>query len=161
MKPDPLDGVRTMVEAYRPPNAELRGPDRRQRSSIQAVLVGGIVVDIIGTFAVLFVLMLAWTIVGLALGVDPGDLSDSRWSVVMSYAVGSFMTLTGGYVAARWARRRPVAHGLAAGVLSFVVGIPFYFLPGALEPLWLVGAGTALHLPLAATGGYLASRSAS
>ncbi|MCP5056181.1 MAG: hypothetical protein GY937_05570 [bacterium] len=153
-----MSGARKLVEAYRPPNAELRGPDLQPRSSFLAVLVGGLGVDFIGTFIIVFVVALVWEIVGLTSGEDPGAYAGSLWFLAMSYAVGSFMTLAGGYVAARWARRRPVAHGLGAGMLSLVVGVPFFFLPGALEPLWLVAGGTALHLPLAATGGYLAAR---
>jgi hypothetical protein len=150
-----------MQPEYLPPSATLTEPVSKPRSSVVAVLLGGLVVDFLGTLAAA---ILAAVIVSAAIVSGGGGDAEvtaglgSLAFLVAITAIGEILVAAGGYVAARWARRRPVAHGVAAGTLSLVLGLPFLLLPGATEPLWLVVVGLIVHVPLAALGGHLAGR---
>lgn len=151
-----------MHEAYRPPEAQLEDPPARPRSSVAAVLLGGLVVDFLGSMVAIVVMTMAMGIFAATSGaVDEERIAamlDSTAFLITGSILGGAMAFAGGHVAARWARRRPVAHGVGAGLLSLGVSLPLFALPGALEPLWLTVAGLVLHLPLAGLGGYTAGR---
>ena len=140
------------------PSAELRDPKAGPRSSIVAVLLGGLGVDFIGTRAVGIVMGIVGAVVISATGGDTEAWRESALYVALSHLLDAAMTLAGGFVAATWARNRPLLHSLAAGGLS--LALVFVLGTGRPDPLWLAILGLVLHLPLAASGGYLASRPA-
>jgi peptidoglycan/LPS O-acetylase OafA/YrhL len=77
-----------------------------------------------------------------------------------SIVFGMVFALLGGYVAARVARRRPLAHGLAVGcvlALGAVVSLIGTYGKGA---VWSQVAALALMAPCAVIGGWLRSRQA-
>jgi len=151
-----------MQVEYRPPDAQLAEPVRfGTRSSVAAVLLGGLGVDFLGTLVASLLMAIAWGTVVTLRGGDAGQVEASLNSIAFlasASGVGGLLSLAGGYVAANWARRRSTTHGVAAGVLSLVLSLPFFLVPGATVPLWLTVAGLVLHLPLAASGGYIAGR---
>ncbi len=153
-----------MQENYGPSSAPLVGAGARPpRSSLMAVLVGGLLVDVLGS--ILLVAVLASVLIALALGAGGIDaeietVSKSTAFTVIAAGGGALLVVAGGYTAAWWARRRPVVHALGAGGLSLVVsGIGFWLQRGEATSFWVDVASLVLHLPLAALGGYLYGRS--
>jgi hypothetical protein len=151
-----------MQDPYRSPRARLDPLDRRSpRSSLVAVLLGGFLVDFVGTIVVSVILAVG---LGTALAAQGhAEPEVVRWldSSVYLYVVsgvGLLMTIAGGYVAGRWARAREVLHGALAGALSLVLGIPFLLLPDATNPLWLDFLLVTIQVPAATFGGWLARR---
>jgi len=151
-----------MHDEFRPPSAKLTEPGARPtRSSVAAVLLGGFVVDFFGTFLLAAVSGFVWG-VGVALrGGGPDEaraaLSSSEFRLVQN-VLGTCLTFAGGYVAARYAGRRPIAHGIGAGLVSLALVLGLLALSPASERSWLAIAALAIHLPLAAAGGWLAAR---
>jgi len=150
----------TMQNDYEAPRADLDANGNPEpRSTIVAAVIGGLVVDFLGT------MILAVTAGILMLGsaiADPSAaevLAEPRYAVPLT-VIGSAMTLAGGYVAAKWARARSLRSSLAAGTLSLLAGSVFWFEPGAWEPVWLTVPALVLHLPMAALGGRLAQKHA-
>ena len=76
--------------------------------------------------------------------------------LVPSYVVGFLLTVLGGYVAARWAGYRFVAHAAASGAISLALGLPFILLASTFE--WHIVIGCIVQVPLAMAGGWLAKR---
>jgi len=75
-----------------------------------------------------------------------------------SIAFGMGFALLGGYVAARLAQRRPLAHGFAvAAVLALGAGISLLSTIGH-GAVWSQVAALVLMAPCAALGGWLRSR---
>lgn len=75
-----------------------------------------------------------------------------------SIAVGMIFALLGGYVAARLARRRPFAHGVAvAAVLALGAAISLLNTLGK-GAIWSQVAALVLMTPCAVLGGWLRSR---
>jgi NhaP-type Na+/H+ and K+/H+ antiporter len=78
--------------------------------------------------------------------------------MVGSIVYGAVFALVGGYVAARLARRRPLAHGLAvAVVLALGAAISLLSTVGK-GAIWSQVAALAIMAPCAALGGWLRSR---
>lgn len=158
-----------MEEPYRPPESRLVEPESGQpspRSTLAAVLVGGLGVDFLGSLVVSIPIVLVWAGIVANRGGTAEDLEAEFQSVgfVLSLsAAGASMALAGGYVAARWARRRPVFHGVAAGTLSLAMSLPFLLFPSEQPGGFATGVlvlNYLLHVPLAAAGGHLAGRRA-
>lgn len=153
-----------VLEPYRAPQAELREPQAtRRRSSIAAVLLGGLVVDVIGGTLLQMIALLAWAAGRTALGGSADEIAAAMTGsglLAAATLLGAAMALAGGYVAARWAGRRPIAHALGAGLVGLVVGSSSLLIPAPEVPAWLVAASFAIHLPTAAAGGGLAARRA-
>jgi len=73
--------------------------------------------------------------------------------VLLAWTLGP---LVGGYIAARWAPRSPLAHALAIGaVFTLADAFNLYQYP---SPLWMVAYGLAAPLPAAWLGAQLALR---
>jgi hypothetical protein len=144
-----------MQPEFLPPSATLTEPRLKPRSSVVAVLLGGLGVNVLGAIAIVaFVSALANRSGNREL---PAALQ-SRAFLITTMAITGLRAIAAGYVAARWARRRPVAHGLAAGTLSLVLSLLLYLVPGASDRMWVMAATLIAQLPLAALGGYLAGR---
>ena len=153
------------MDPYRPPAAVLTEPSpagRAKRFRILPVLVGGFVVDFLGTNVASVGLGIAMGRIAIGLSSNSSyvlveDPSLLLWS---SVAVGSLFTFLGGYVAARWAGFRFLLHGAATGALSLTLSLPFVFGANETTPAWLLYGGPAITIPLAILGGWIASRRA-
>lgn len=149
-----------MAQNYETSNGSLAAEP--PRSSLIAVLLGGLVVDVLGS--ILLVAMLASVLIAMALGAGGIDaqietVTKSTAFTVSAAGGGALLVVAGGYTAAWWARRRPIAHALAAGCLSLIVsGLGFWLQRSDASTLWVDVASLVLHLPLAALGGYLYGR---
>ena len=153
-------GCNAMRPEYLPPRATLIERTPPPRSSVVAVLLGGLVVNGLGTI----VAALVMTAVGSAGILHPLALGLGTIAIIESLAIA------GGYVAARRARRHPIAHGVATGALALVILILLATMlrqPQPSEPgssdgvvgLWLILLLT-VQIPLAALGGRIAGRRA-
>ena len=153
-----------MQDPYRSPSARLDPVDERSpRSSLVAVLLGGFLVDFVGTIAMTVILAVGLGTVLAARGYGESDVVrwlDSAVYLYVASGLGLLMTIAGGYVAGRWARAREVWHGALAGALSLVLAIPFFLLPDATSPLWLDFLLVTIQVPAATCGGVLARRRA-
>jgi hypothetical protein len=124
------------------------------------VLLGGLVVDAIGS--VLFVGVLASVLFAISSGGGVGieAVAKSRTFTVAAALGGSLLVVAGGYTAAWWARRRPIALALCAGIVSLLAALPgFWIQRNDAGLFWTNVATLVLHLPLAVLGGYLWARS--
>ncbi|HEU4428612.1 MAG TPA: hypothetical protein VFT98_07650 [Myxococcota bacterium] len=150
------------MNPYEPPATALPepAPAASKRFRFVPVLVGGALIDFLGTNVVGFILASVVAAVLLAQGVSGGevekDLTTNPLLLAASYGLGAGLTLLGGYVAARWAGLRFVLHGAAAGALSLALGLPFLFMATPWD--WFVYVGLTIQVPLAAAGGWLAAR---
>ena len=151
-----------MQDPYRSPSARLDPFDvRAPRSSVVAVLLGGLLVDFVGTIVVAVIFARTLGTVMAAMGYTEPEVVrwlDSAFYLYVASAFGLLMTIAGGYVAGRWARTREVWHGALAGGLSLVLGIPFFLLPESTDPLWLNLLLLTIQIPAAMFGGSLARR---
>ncbi len=144
-----------MQPEFLPPSSALTEPRLKPRSSIVAVLLGAVVVDSLG--GGLTTILLTGTLITMSGGRQEEILSVLRslGFRVAGVAIGAIFAVAGGYAAARWARRRPVAHAVATGIVSLLIGLPFAFRASVLE-WWLLNV--IVQVPLAALGGYFAGR---
>ncbi len=81
-------------------------------------------------------------------------INDSLGLLVSTFAVGLGFTAIGGYVAAAVAKKRPIAHAAAVGVLSLITSLSLSLVGPSDGPLWLQVAGYALTIPAAMFGGW-------
>ncbi len=150
-----------MQEKYGPSSAPLLGAGARPpRSSLVAVLLGGLVVDVLGS--ILLVAVTSSVLIAVALGGGGLDAQIEKVAksipfIAIAAGGGALLVIAGGYTAAWWARRHPVVHALGAGSLSLVVS-GFVFWLQASDTFWVDVASLALHLPLAVLGGWLYAR---
>ena len=139
---------------YAPPDATLGGAADPRASAppsigrqILGVLVGGIGVDLIlGLTVSAFVTVL----VAIAFGENETVLIGTATVVGLSFSI------LGGYIAAYIAPWRPVLMGALSGLVSALCSLPIVLLTetAPIGPFDI--AGTVVHFPLAAWGGYLA-----
>lgn len=128
-----------------------------------AVLVGA-VVDNVATWAFLF---LYATVMAVQIG-DAGFEHDLERALrtlphqLTLYVVGGAMSVLGGLVAGTIAGRNELLHGLAAGVLSSIVGKmladPSSAAPASGAEVWMAALATPLTIASAGLGGFLAAR---
>ena len=151
-----------MHEQYRPASAPLRETSPpRPRSSVVAVVLGGLVVDLMGTLLLEALITLGFAVYLAANGRTPEGIAEAARLpafVLSLQTMGALLSVLGGYVAARWARRRPLMHALGAGLLSMGIALPLTLLgtdptPAATQVLLYTA-----HLPLVVVGGYLHAR---
>ena len=93
--------------------------------------------------------------------------TDSLRFQLAALVVGSSATCAGAYVGARHARTRPLAHGIAVGVVALALSFARFLantfagpeLGEAVHPLWWELVAWSLALAAGAVGGGLASAS--
>jgi len=122
--------------------------------SIGAVLAGVLVV---------IVLSLGTDVVLHATGIYPPwfqPMADALWVLALAYRI--VYGIVGGYLAARLAPNRPMAHALALGVVGFalsIVGVAANWNKGPeYGPRWFSLALIATALPCAWIGGVIGLR---
>jgi hypothetical protein len=114
----------------------------RPLRSVLAVLAG---------FAVMFVLVIVCTLLSLALmHLKTGHPTPGYLVINVVYSLAA--AVAGGWVAARVAGYRPLAHGVALALLMFVQGGLFLLHPAASQP-FLYQVFLVIFPPLAAIGG--------
>lgn len=155
------------MDAYRPPEAALtepEAPEPPRRFRLLPVLVGGFVIDYLGTSVFSLIVMVPFAVVAVRSGTPIEQLSQTvlgsplfLWPTTV---VSLGFTVLGGYVAGRWAGNRFKLHGAAAGSISFFLSLPFAFPDdgGGPLPAWLIHGGLLVQIPLAALGGWIAER---
>jgi hypothetical protein len=109
-------------------------------------------------------ILLSVSMVSLVLGPDvafDADASDidalmsNRTFLLWSLVLGTFSTVVGGFIAARFAAGLPYYHALVFGI----VGLVFNLLTSDGLPVWYKMTGYLVLIPAALTGAYLAKRS--
>lgn len=68
-------------------------------------------------------------------------------------ALGLALTVIGAYVAAHLAKKEPLLHAFAVGVISTGIGFVFVFSAPEGAPFWAEAAGLILTIPAAFLGG--------
>ena len=90
---------------------------------------------------------------------SPGALSSNQWVRMLTFAYGLTCVAAGGYVAARIARRSPIKHAVAMGILQAGLTIAAMLSPEANHASrmqWITI--TILSIPAALAGGFLYKR---
>jgi MFS family permease len=87
---------------------------------------------------------------------SPAALSSNRWVRVLTFAYGLTCVAAGGYVAARIARRLPIKHAAAMGILQAGLTIAAMLSPEASHASRMQWIAIAiLSIPAATAGGFL------
>jgi hypothetical protein len=90
---------------------------------------------------------------------DPAALTTNPWVRTFTFAYGFMCVASGGYIAARIARRLPVIHAAAMGIVQAGLTIAAMLSPEgshASRSQWIIIA--VLSIPAALAGGYLCRR---
>ena len=155
------------MDAYRPPDAALadpEGPVPSGRFRWRPVLLGGFVVDYLGSILAGVVLGVGFTLFEVARGAAPNEaaqqLQNAPGFLWLIRGIGVSLTFLGGYVAARRAGTRFLLHACAAGAIPLVlVAVRRLLLPSvASAPMWITSLSYVVQVPVAAAGGWLAAR---
>lgn len=158
------------MDPYQPPATPLPEPPRAAPAGFRflPVFVGGFLIDYLGSNLVGVGSGIVAVAVAVAGGASPEDATRDAGKLLLSpaflwpgMALGSLLTLLGGYVAARWAGNQFLAHAGAAGSISLALGsLPHLLGVMAPQAAWVLYLGFAIQIPLALAGGWLAARRA-
>jgi hypothetical protein len=120
----------------------------------------GAVVDIAGSLVMSTIIGIAAIMGMLTRGDSPetivAELPGSFILAVCAGAGGLLMSLAGGYVAATIARQSQLRHATWTGIASAVLNLAMLAIIGDSGPAWLVALTTAIIVPCAMLGGWLA-----
>ena len=128
-------------------------------------IVIGVVIDYVATYAAMF----AWIILFVSRRLsEQGKLSEeavqnfliSTEGLLIGFAIGTFCTVLGGYVAARQAKELEIKHGAFVGVGSLILTALEQSISGsgASLPQWYVVLSAVAIVPAGALGGYIAEQ---
>lgn len=133
--------------------------ERTLTLSLRAIWLGA-VIDIAGSLMLTTVIGLtavtAMLVGGASAQTIVEQLPHSFALVLFCAAGGIVMSLAGGYAAARIAPQGPLVHAFLAGLLAAILNTGMIILLGDSGPIWLTATTTALILPSAIFGGWLA-----
>ena len=121
--------------------------------------IGRSVGAVVAGFVAVVVLSIATDFICHALGVFPPlgqPMSAGLYALALAYR--TLFTVAGGYIAARLAPRRPLAHAVALGVIGIVAGTAGAVAMWQLGDQWYPIALVLLALPSTWLGGWLFSR---
>jgi len=129
--------------------------------SVKAVLMG-LAVDIGGTMVGI---LLIGVVAAVAMNTRGASTKELEWQLTQSSAIqvfyaasGLFMSVMGGYVAARLAAFAHLRHGLLTGLVSSALSLASLSIPQENSgSLWLGALVSLAAVPCATLGGYLAS----
>ncbi|MBU6424162.1 MAG: hypothetical protein KGQ88_09030, partial [Chloroflexi bacterium] len=122
--------------------------------NVRAVVVGALV-DTIGT-------LIAGLIFDAAIGAAYAGSTAKALDAMVYHSVplqlaqlvlGLALTVIGAYVAAHIAKKEPLLHAFAVGVISTAIGFIFVFSAPEGAPFWAEAAGLILTIPAAFVGG--------
>jgi hypothetical protein len=133
-------------------------PDNQGVQPMQVVaVVAGWATDIVSTqvFGVALGLLLGLIAALNSDVLDIEALAESTGFLLFLLPCGLAFTVLGGGIAGVVARRDPVWHALAAGILSLLTSI-LMLLGGHEQPFWFTVTGIVLTLPAALLGGFFA-----
>jgi MFS family permease len=122
-------------------------------------VVAGIVVLTVASFAIEAAIdpLLLWAFPEAL--PNPKTLHANEWVMVLTYAYGFLCVAFGGYVTGRLARRLPIRHAVAMGIVQAMLTIAAMFSPEsnhASTLQWVLIA--VLSVPAAVAGGVLYKR---
>jgi hypothetical protein len=127
--------------------------------SFRAVGIGAIV-DIAGSLVMTTVVgvtaISALLLRGVSAQAIVEQLPSSSALALFCAAGGVLMSVAGGYTAARLAGHSHLRHALLAGLLAVLLNLGVNALVDDSSPLWLTALATALIVPFATVGGWLA-----
>jgi hypothetical protein len=118
-----------MENRYQPPTAEVHDQPATQGSAVKAVSLG-LLVDIGGTLLLSVVVFSAYAVVQTGNGMsveqieaELGNLPPTSLLFIVMTLLGCGLSVLGGYVCARIARRRDYRLGVVLGALSTTLGL--------------------------------------
>jgi hypothetical protein len=118
-----------MENRYQPPTAEVHDQPAAQGSAVKAVSLG-LLVDIGGTLLLSVVVFSAYAVVQTRNGMsveqietELGDIPPTSLFFIVMTLLGCGLSVLGGYVCARIARRRDYRLGVVLGALSTTLGL--------------------------------------
>jgi hypothetical protein len=118
-----------MENRYQPPTAEVHDQPATQGSAVKAVSLG-LLVDIGGTLLLSVVVFSAYAVVQAGNGMsveqieaELGNLPPTSLFFIVMTLLGCGLSVLGGYVCARIARRRDYRLGVVLGALSTTLGL--------------------------------------
>jgi hypothetical protein len=118
-----------MENRYQPPTAEVHDQPATQGSAVKAVSLG-LLVDIGGTLLLSVVVFSAYAVVQAGNGMsveqieaELGNLPPTSLLFIVMTLLGCGLSVLGGYVCARIARRRDYRLGVVLGALSTTLGL--------------------------------------
>ncbi|MGH2498945.1 MAG: hypothetical protein ACRDF0_02455, partial [Candidatus Limnocylindria bacterium] len=136
----------------RPPHRRARGATYHDAVRLFPILAGWSA-DLF--LSILFSLVITAIVAGDGAAEAAAARIDSSIELQLStLLVGLAFTGVGGYVAARLASERAMAHAVAVGLLSLGFGAAVTLFTPAEAPIWYQYLGLALTIPFAAFGGY-------
>ena len=122
-------------------------------------IFAGLSVDIVGTLLLEFALGIAIFAFRATHGVpmreilsDAQKLNQSSAYLAASFALGTYGTFLGAFLGGSIAKATAFKNALAIGILSALLGVPFW----GLSPLWYDAASTFFTLAAAVGGGQVA-----
>ena len=123
---------------------------------LRPILIG-VIVDHSGLILFGIVYLALIVAADLVAGTGPLESGDLWFPDGVFDAIGLLFTVLGGYIAARMAGGRHLAHGAAVGAASLIVGIAIAIWVPADDPsTWSTALSMAAAVPAGAAGGYLA-----
>ena len=140
----------TLVPPWAPPSQE-----RRQISILAIVL--GVLTDIGGSLILGVVLGVVFAFYLLSQGASPENIADEMQGTtfyLVGTALGLCLTVLGGFIAGKVAKRSEILHGALTGATSTVLGLLMQLVQR--PPLWQVLVSAILVIPLAMLGARLA-----
>ena len=130
------------------------------RIRVAAVAVG-LAIDIVGSVVVGIAIGVALVVLAAATGsLSPQHLLQTRTGLLpelLGLLGTTFFTGLGGYAAGLMARPHSLVNSLAVGLISLLLGVALAILQPGATPLWKLVVGAAATVPVALTGGWLAS----
>ncbi|MDP9128163.1 MAG: hypothetical protein M3N08_07895 [Pseudomonadota bacterium] len=116
-------------------------------------LLAGVGVYVLGSVITGFAIGIALRLSGMD-AAEGAVFMKSGGMLCLSLVLGAAILGAGGYSAARIARRRYRLHGIAVGIVCFLIALPLL----AAYPLWFRIIALLAPLPCATAGAYLARK---
>lgn len=147
------------MESSNNPSVESSANTAAGSPNIRAVWTGA-VVDIAGSLVMSTIVGVAAIMGMLTRGDSPETIAaELPSSFVLAVCVGIgglLMSIAGGYVAATIAKQAQLRHAIWTGIASAVLNLAMLAIIGDSGPVWLVVLTTAIIVPCAMLGGWLA-----
>jgi hypothetical protein len=154
-----LDEAASMAEnPYQPSLVPPWAPPAEPRRGISVLAIFlGVLTDVGGTFIFSMCLGIVLAVFLLSQGAAPEEIQQTArtpmvWLV--AFVPGMCLSILGGFVAARVAKRSELLHGAMSGSISAIFALLMQFTQS--NPVWYMVASTLIVPPLAVLGARLA-----